>query len=295
MNYDKPVFVDHTLDRMTDFDSCSIWKTPAVDVSFSFINFDYPVLHIHKDFCEILFVYSGEVVNYVNDESVIMKAGDCCFIRKSDGHKIAFTTDTGRNLIAVNFIMRDRYFDRVKYAFGESQSVLLEEDNGMKLFHLDNVTSASIFNQLLLMQTPDNVYVEKNEFSCKKIILELISEYVGQKLNYTSSKTVPAWLSDMLFKMQDRANIDKSPNDFIKEVPYSYSYVAREFKKYMGFSAMKYLTSIKLNYAKELLQNTDLTTMEISLAIGLESLSHFNHVFKDHFGETPSEVRKKKN
>lgn len=294
MSYEKPVFVDHSLDKFADFKTSSIWKSDDVDASFSFINFDYPLLHVHKDFCEILFVYSGEVVNYVNEFSQLMRAGDCCIMRKSDSHKISFEGDVRRGFGAINFLIRDTYFDHLKYIFGEKEASLFDDSDGMMMFHLDEVASTSLYNQALLMQTPDNVYVRKNEFACKRIIIDLLAEYVSQKLKLRSEQTVPDWLKNMLAQMQDRDNVDKSPGDFIAVAPYSYSYVAKEFKRHMGCSVMNYLTSVKLNYAKDLLQNTELTTMEISSRIGFDSLSHFNHSFKKHFGYTPSELRKKR-
>lgn len=294
MSYEKPVFVDHGLNKLADFKTSSIWKSDDVEASFSFINFDYPMLHVHKDLCEILFVYSGEVVNYVNDFAQVMRAGDCCIMLKNDSHKMAFDGDVKRGFGAINFLIRDTYFDHLKYIFGEKEASLFDDSYEMMTFHLDEVASTSVYNQTLLMQTPDNVYVRKNEFACKRVIIDLLAEYVSQKLKLLSEQNVPKWLKEMLVEMQDRDSVDKSPGDFISEAPYSYSYVAKEFKRHMGCSVMNYLTSVKLNYAKELLQNTELTTMEISSRIGFDSLSHFNHSFKKHFGSTPSEVRKKR-
>lgn len=294
MSYEKPVFVDHGLNKLADFKTSSIWKSDDVEASFSFINFDYPMLHVHKDLCEILFVYSGEVVNFVNDFAQIMRAGDCCIMLKNESHKMSFDGDVKSGFGAINFLIRDSYFDHLKYIFGEKEASLFDDSYEMMTFHLDEVASTSVYNQTLLMQTPDNVYVRKNEFACKRIIIDLLAEYVSQKLKLRSEQTVPGWLKDMLAQMQDRINVDKSPGDFIAVAPYSYSYVAKEFKRHMGCSVMNYLTSVKLNYARDLLQNTELTTMEISSRIGFDSLSHFNHSFKKHFGYTPSEVRKKR-
>lgn len=292
MKYEKPVFVDHGLDRVSDFKTSSIWKEDFVDASFSFINFDYPMWHVHKDFCEILFVYGGEVTNYVNDSQQLMKEGDCCIVRKSDCHKISFDGDATRGFGAINFLVRDSYFEQLKYIFGKNEATLFDNADEMMTFHLDEVDRMSVYNQTLLMQTPDNEYNCKNEFACKRIIIGLLAEYVGQRLDLHSEQNVPAWLKKMLSEMQNRENIDKSPVFFVERAPYSYSYVAKEFKKHMGCSIINYLTSVKLNYAKELLQSTDMTTMEISSRLGIDSLSHFNHSFKKHFGQTPSEVRK---
>ena len=54
----------------------------------------------------------------------------------------------------------------------------------------------------------------------------------------------------------------------------------------------KYLQSHKLRYAKKLLQNTDLSMMEIASKIGYSNLSHFANNFKKYYGITPNDCRK---
>lgn len=291
MNGDKPRFVSHGADAVSDFSMCSIWKNVDTDVSFSFINFDYPTLHTHKDFCEILFVYTGSVVNWVNGKSSVLNAGDCCIVLKNDRHKFVFPEYKNTFFSGINFLIKENYYERLKYLFGDQEAKFLEKTDEIKSFGIDDDQRNSIYNQTLLLQTPNNMYVKKNEFLCKTIIVELIKSYVSKRLSFSSENRVPDWLREMLAKMQDLSNIDKNPGAFVKDVPYSYSYIAKEFKRYMGCPIVKYFMSVKLNYAKELLLNTDLTTLMIASKIGFDSLSHFNHIFKTYYGKTPSQIR----
>lgn len=62
------------------------------------------------------------------------------------------------------------------------------------------------------------------------------------------------------------------------------------FKDITGVNFIDYLTSIRLNKAKELLINTDMKINEIAETIGYKN-SYFNRLFKRHEGYTPGQYR----
>jgi len=66
------------------------------------------------------------------------------------------------------------------------------------------------------------------------------------------------------------------------------SFISREFKNKTGTNYLKYLTSVRIEKAKELLL-TDTPLSEVSIACGYIYLSNFRHTFKRHTGITISE------
>ncbi|MFC6323289.1 bifunctional transcriptional activator/DNA repair enzyme AdaA [Companilactobacillus baiquanensis] len=70
-------------------------------------------------------------------------------------------------------------------------------------------------------------------------------------------------------------------------------YLQRTFKKIVKKTPLSYLSDVRLNYAKELLTNTNLTINNISLESGFSSDTYFMTFFKKELGLTPSEYRKK--
>ena len=64
------------------------------------------------------------------------------------------------------------------------------------------------------------------------------------------------------------------------------------FKKNFGCTMFDYLTKIKLEKAKELLNKTDMKIYEIADHIGYKSKTYFTSLFKDYTGMTPKEYRK---
>ena len=69
-----------------------------------------------------------------------------------------------------------------------------------------------------------------------------------------------------------------------------YNYV---FKKSMGVSPLKYITSLRMSKAKYLLKNTDLTVSQIANECGYSDSHFFHRIFKNENEMTPKQYREK--
>lgn len=69
------------------------------------------------------------------------------------------------------------------------------------------------------------------------------------------------------------------------------SYFSRLFKKEIGENFVKYVVRLKMNRAKDLLDQTNYTILEISDMLGYENQSYFNKTFKSFEGLAPIEYR----
>lgn len=68
--------------------------------------------------------------------------------------------------------------------------------------------------------------------------------------------------------------------------------VSRFFKHATGMSVFEYLNKIKIDFARQLLLNTDMGVVHISYDCGFNNTSHFNKQFRKFTGYTPSQFRK---
>ncbi|WP_084559069.1 MULTISPECIES: helix-turn-helix domain-containing protein [unclassified Mesorhizobium] len=57
------------------------------------------------------------------------------------------------------------------------------------------------------------------------------------------------------------------------------------------FKTVSYYSQVRLKKARQLLETTDMSVIEVAIACGYVSSSHFSKAFKDHFGRLPSHVR----
>ena len=67
----------------------------------------------------------------------------------------------------------------------------------------------------------------------------------------------------------------------------------RCFKKRYGMTPHQYLTQVRVQKAKWLLEHTEQSVTEICAAVGFESLGSFSSMFRRYVGEPPSYYRKR--
>jgi transcriptional regulator GlxA family with amidase domain len=73
----------------------------------------------------------------------------------------------------------------------------------------------------------------------------------------------------------------------------SVSHFQHLFKKEAGTGVVKYTNNLRLNEARRLLETTHLHIKEIRSKVGIKNESHFQHDFKEKFGDSPGDYRKK--
>lgn len=71
--------------------------------------------------------------------------------------------------------------------------------------------------------------------------------------------------------------------------------IERMFQTYLDTTPYRYYLELRITYARRLLQHSNDSIINISVACGFLSTSHFCHCFKKYFGVSPSESRQKSN
>jgi len=91
--------------------------------------------------------------------------------------------------------------------------------------------------------------------------------------------------------MEDNLEEPYSCSALAVEVGLSIRQLERLFQKYLGHSPTRYYLKLRLYRARYLLAQTSLPIIEVALASGFVSASHFSKCHREHFGHTPSEER----
>ena len=71
------------------------------------------------------------------------------------------------------------------------------------------------------------------------------------------------------------------------------SYFSRLFKKETGESFIEFVTRMKMEKAKELLDNSTRSVEQIAIEVGFDSKSYFFKTFKKQFGMSPKSYKYK--
>lgn len=84
-----------------------------------------------------------------------------------------------------------------------------------------------------------------------------------------------------------------SVDDICKHLGVGTSYFSSVFKKDTGVSFVTYLTNVRMDEAKRLLDTTDEKSYVIAGLVGYDEPNYFSYVFKKHFSVSPSKYRQK--
>ena len=83
-----------------------------------------------------------------------------------------------------------------------------------------------------------------------------------------------------------------STEDFANEVGMSRSNLHRKLHALTNQPTHEFLRTLRLKRAAQLLSKSSASVTEVAYAVGFNHLSHFTKIFRQRFGQTPSEYLK---
>ena len=98
-------------------------------------------------------------------------------------------------------------------------------------------------------------------------------------------------LSKVIQMMEINIEEPISPSILAKDVGMSTRQLERLFRRYLDRSPKRYYMELRLQKARNLLMQTDMSVINVALACGFASPSHFSKCYRAHYDTTPSRER----
>ena len=98
-------------------------------------------------------------------------------------------------------------------------------------------------------------------------------------------------LSQVIQKMEQYIEEPISPATLAHEVGMSTRQLERLFRRYLNRSPKRYYMELRLQKARNLLMQTDMSVINVALACGFASPSHFSKCYRAHYETTPYRER----
>ena len=92
--------------------------------------------------------------------------------------------------------------------------------------------------------------------------------------------------------IKTRYQLPVSLDEVAEHLALNAAYFSSIFKKETGISFSEYLTSVRIDKAKELLLEANRTVFDVASSVGYDDEKYFSRVFKKSVGLSPSEYRK---
>jgi AraC-like DNA-binding protein len=259
---------------------------------------DQSTWHYHQEF-ELSFITEGSGKRIVGDSVENFYPGDLIFIGPRIPHvwlsgSSSLKQHSGRTLESVYLLFNQSIlpegltmlpeFDYVNRAIHYSERGL--RITGETLNHVSRIMLQlpylSNIKRLMYFYEIMDMIGRSESFSYLAS-----ADYVKTKF-HPANKRVKSIHEYMMKNYHEEVTLQQIA-DLVHMAPAS---VSRFFKTATGLTLFEYLNKIKIDLARQLLLNTDLSVVDISYDCGFNNLSHFNKQFKKFNQVSPRQFRK---
>ena len=126
----------------------------------------------------------------------------------------------------------------------------------------------------------------------RSVVDRIRDEFDGQKISLPARLGVKhPKLLQVIQRMEANLEEPLSRSELAVEARLSTRQLERLFRKYLNRSPARYYLELRLNRARLLLLQTNMSVIDVALACGFVSASHFSKCYRDFFGKTPRRER----
>lgn len=243
------------------------------------INVRKGTIPISTPFCSsrhsdcFVYVLSGSAEYTFGEKTFIAEKGNIIYLSHGSKYDIK-VSETGYWFIHVDF-------------FFENDSVEICEN---KIFKHESLAELeSTFVKMRKCWLDGSV---SDKIKCKSYLYSIYSEVVEAELwGYAPSSKISKLKKAVKMISEGYSNPNFSVEQLCKECGLSEVHFRRLFWEVYHTSPIKYIISLRVNRAKELLLGTDMSMRDISDGCGFNSAYYFSKMFKESTGMTPSSYR----
>ncbi len=244
--------------------------------------------HTHINWFELTVVLEGKGKIYVNRNVAHVSEGDIFLSFPCDIHKIESDTNNPLKYSFLSFCLEsENYkedFNNITQNYYECEKRVFRD-----------ATIPTLIDQLI-MEMSLNEYGKEKVVSCvlQQLLIFIHRDFSQRKNKNISNKVnhneilcykIMRYIDNNLFDIEILTDISKHFN-------YNYSYIAKIFKKTTNLTITQYLSNKKLERAKILIKEGNLSFTKIAELLNYASIYSFSKMFKLHFGLSPADYKR---
>lgn len=272
-------------------------------------------LHKH-DFFEFMFVLSGEVYVNIENERHLYTTGSCCILNKNVMHTEEYSSDFRIVFLQISTEIMQLINEELKLCFFNIEK--LQEKSAMSEFVSNNLNSDSVkykayVDFIPIENTAEITNTLHNYFD--SITRESLNAEIGSTISiltllkkiflFMSSpdifNTTPVQIGSSseysifseIAKLMTESDGRISRSQLSEELNYSGAYLNEICKKYSGLALFDYGMTFCMKAATHRLTSSKENITEIGYSLGFTNRTHFYKIFKNTYGVTPAEYRRK--
>lgn len=276
-------------------------EIPSLNESFLFrtIYNDGNILttpHWHKEF-EIVYVHKGKIRAGVSESNFEVNSGEFMIVPSGKKHYIIASPDSIRYV----FQFDERLFNDLK--IDNNLDINLKRVFAYYPYHSkdwDDDLVRQVSSWLLELYDLDQNHKPGCYFRIKAILCNLVyqlyllsSNYAYLKPDYALETNYELEKLDLIFRyVEDNYTQEIKLQDVADHVGYNIYYFTKFFKKCVGKTFIGFLNEYRIDKAKWILLNNDVSASEVMAQIGITNSKTYYRLFHKIVGMSPREYQK---
>ncbi len=256
---------------------------------------DEATFHSH-DHLEMAFILSGEGKYRFEDGICPVKEGDLLILNPGVKHQALACpeaeTPTTEFFVGV-----------MDLQIGKLPANTLPVPGGGHILHTSGELRQKLFRICSAMEAENAVCRQGRYFMLKSYLMQMLllvireqCEPVEHTGGYAFESVNKKYVVEQIVNyFEDHYNEKVSLDQIAENMYLSPFYISKIFKSETGDTPIRHLINIRLEKAKELLEDGCAESIqEVAASVGYDDAYHFSKLFKKHYGMTPSQARKKR-
>jgi len=262
----------------TDF---HFWQSIYYDIVFT--------AHWHRE-VELLYVIEGEFTISVNNETFLSRQGDLIICNSGDIHYCNCNdSENILDIIVFDVDIINPIYNNSRFLLPHITKSVLVESGIDKIVHsLFTITK----NELTNKQPHYKTIIRGRLLEFWAICLRHFQIAPKDAKKDNRRLAMLADLQELLDYIDSNYALDISLDQAAAKLNFSSWHFSKMFAKLTGMNFIRYLSTIRVEKAIELIVRSPLSITEIALQCGFNNTRTFNRVFKEISGMTPSQLAK---
>ena len=252
------------------------------------------------DFWEMVYADKASLLCTADGREIRLNEGEILFHKPNEYHTLAANGQKAPNVFIASFECASqsiRFFEGRKIAVDPALRpfiyAIIEEARKTFCIPFSNPQTKKM--EIQAHPVLGGQQLIKNYLEILLIsLMRSVSEQEQQEHFFLESKELGnRIMNEVTHYLQENIHKKLTISNICAQIGYSRTTVFRLFREHTGQTPMEYFIQLKIQGAKRLLRESDLSVMEISYRLGFDSANYFTKVFKRYTGLTPSAYKKR--